>query len=111
MKRKEACDNVCNIDFCNFHRLGKSYTNYLIYSYIVENTKVESELLNRLEERYKLLEHTKELLYNSYIENRGFLRAIENEMYDIYRGLCLEKFAIRRSVLMKFIPEEYELYK
>ena len=111
MKRKDACDNVCNIDFCNFHRLGKSYTNYLIYSYIVDNTKVESELLSRLEERFRLLSHTKELLYKNYAENKGFIRAFEREMDDIYRGMCVEKAAIKISVLRKFIPDEYELYK
>lgn len=111
MKRKEPCDNTCNIDFCNFHRLGKSYTNYLIYSYIVDNTKVESELLNRLEERYELLKHTNLLLYKNYAENKGLIRAVEREIDDIYRGMCVEKAAIRISVLRKFIPEEYELYR
>lgn len=111
MKRKDPCDNTCSIDFCNFHRLGKSYTNYLIYSYIVDNTKVESELLNRLEERYELLVHTKDSLYKKYAENKGLIRAIEREIDDIYRGICVEKAAIRISVLKKFIPEEYEFYR
>lgn len=111
MKRKEPCDNTCNINFCNFHRLGKAYTNYLIYSYIVDNTKVESELLNKLEERYELLKHTKLLLYKNYAENKGFIRALEREMDDIYRGMCVERRVIRISVLRKFIPEEYELYR
>lgn len=111
MKRKESCDNTCNIDFCYFHRLGKAYTNYLIYSYIIDNTKVESELLNRLEERYELLKHTKLLLYKNYAENKGFIRAVEREIDDIYRGICVEKATIRISVLRKFIPEEYELYR
>lgn len=111
MKRKDPCDNTCNIDFCNFHRLGKSYTNYLIYSYIVDNTKVESELLNRLEERYELLRRTSDLLYKSYAENKGFLRALERELEDVCRGIRVEKAAIRISVLRKFIPEEYEFYK
>nr|DAU19602.1 MAG TPA: hypothetical protein [Crassvirales sp.] len=111
MKRKDVFDNVCNIYFCNFHHLGKSYANYLIYSYVVDNTKLESELLNRLEDRYKLLSHTKELLYKNYTENIGFIRALEREEDIMYRGMCVERCKIRKSILMKFIPEEYEFYK
>lgn len=88
-----------------------SYMVYLVYNAVVDNIELESELLNRLKDRMKVLEHQKKILYNNYYQNIYFIRVLEAEIDTIYRGICVEELAIRRNLLLKFIRSEYQLYR
>lgn len=88
-----------------------SYMVYLVYNAVIDNIELESELLIRLKDRMKVLEHQKKVLYNNYYQNIYFIGALESEIDTIYRGICREESVIRRNLLLKFIRSEYQLYR
>ena len=89
-----------------------SYMVYLVYNAVIDNIELKSELLIRLKDRMKVLEHQKKVLYNNnYYLNANFIIALNNEIDIIYRGICVEESAIRRNLLLKFIRSEYQLYR
>lgn len=88
-----------------------SYMVYLVYNAVIDNIELESELLIRLKDRLKVLEHQKKVIYNDYYRNIYFIGALESEIDTIYRGICKEESVIRRNLLLKFIRSEYQLYR
>lgn len=105
-------DDASNFRF-SFSRIdcvSIPYAVYLIYSDLVDYIEVESELINKLKKRLELLRSTYRELYFNYTENREFLVALREELWDVDRGLSDEIYRVKAELLKKFIPEEYATY-
>lgn len=105
-------DDVSNFRF-SFDRIigiSTAYSVYLIYSELIDYIDVESELINKLKKRVELLRSNYRELYFNYTENREFLTALREELWDVDRGLSDEINRVKTDLLKKFIPEEYATY-
>lgn len=97
-------------DFDRIIGISTKYTVYLIYSELIYNMEVESELLNKLRKRGEDLKHFYRELSRNYKENREFFQILRDELWDIERGISEEEGRIEEALMKKFIPEEYAIY-
>lgn len=98
-------------DFDRIIGISTEYSVYLIYSELIYDMIVESELLNKLRERQKtLVEAYKTIIYDRTGRYAKCLSIVNNELWNIQMGISEEEGRIKGDLMKKFIPEEYDIY-
>lgn len=78
-------------DFARIVGISITYSVYLIYSELIYNMEVESELLNKLRKRDEDLKHFYREISRNYKENREFFQILRDELWNIERGIEIRR--------------------